>query len=324
MFKKVCIFLLLTFLLIPNTICAYSDYIYAGGENIGIDIKAEGVIIVGTYKINDIDTVSGSNIKVGDIITSIDDKKVSDIEGMVSKINSSLDDTIKIGYLRNNLTKYTNLKLYKVDNIYKTGLYVKDSITGIGTLTFIDPKSNLFGALGHEIIEKNSGQILNTRSGTIFDSEVIGIEKSINGVPGEKNARYYTSSVSGNIFENTKQGIFGKFTRTISDKKLYKVATIDDVKKGKASILTVLEGNQINEYKVEITKVTNDQNYKNISFEILDKNLLNLTGGIVQGMSGSPIIQGDYIIGAVTHVVVDNPTKGYGILITNMLEEAEN
>lgn len=324
MFKKVCIFLLLTFLLIPSTICAYSDYIYAGGENIGIDIKAEGVIIVGTYKINNIDTVSGANIKVGDIITSIDDQKISNINEMVSKINSSLDDTIKIGYLRNDLTKYTKLKLYKVDNIYKTGLYVKDSITGIGTLTFVDPKSHLFGALGHEIIEKNSGQILKTTSGTIFDSEVIGIERSTNGVPGEKNARYYTNAISGNIFENTKQGIFGKFIRPISNRKLYKVAAIDNIKKGKASILTVLAGKQINEYQIEITKVTNDQNYKNISFEILDKNLLNLTGGIVQGMSGSPIIQGDYIIGAVTHVVVDNPTKGYGILITNMLEEAEN
>jgi len=243
---------------------------------------------------------------------------------MVSKINRSLDDTIKLGYVRNNLTNYTNLKLYKVNDFYKTGLYVKDSITGIGTLTFIDPNSRLFGALGHEIIEKNSGQIVDVTSGTIFDSEVIGIERSTNGVPGEKNARYNVNSVHGNIFENTKQGIFGKFTKNLPDKKLYKVATFDKVKKGKATILTVLNGTQINEYQIEIIKLSNNQKYKNISFEILDPILLKKTGGIVQGMSGSPIIQGDYIVGAVTHVVIDNPNKGYGILITNMLEEAEN
>ncbi|MDD2435116.1 MAG: SpoIVB peptidase S55 domain-containing protein [Bacilli bacterium] len=324
MFKKTCIVLLLAFLLIPSNVYAYSEYIYAGGENIGIEIKTNGVVIVGTYKINNTDTVSSSGVKVGDIIQSIDGQKITNIQEMVSKINRSLDDNIKLGYIRNNLTNYTNLKLYKVDDLYKTGLYVKDSITGIGTLTFIDPKTGLFGALGHEIIEKNSGQIVDVKSGTIFDSEVVGIERSTNGIPGEKSARYNVNSVHGNIFENTKQGIFGKFTSEIPQKKLYRVATFDKVKKGKANIFTVLNGNKVNEYQIEITKITNNQKYKNISFEILDPVLLKKTGGIVQGMSGSPIIQGDYIVGAVTHVVVDNPTKGYGILITNMLEEAEN
>ena len=240
--------------------------------------------------------------------------------------NNKTNNNIKITYMRNNTTQNTNLKLIKDNNnTYKTGIYVKDSITGIGTLTFIDPQTKLYGALGHEILEKSTGQKVEVKDGKIYESTVTGITKSTNGSPGEKNARYDSNKIFGKIKENTKSGIFGNYTSELPNKKLYKVAQKKDIKLGKANILTVLKDSTVGSYEIEILQISKeDQKIKNILFEIIDPNLLNETGGIVQGMSGSPIIQGNYIIGAVTHVVVDNPKEGYGIFITNMLEEAEN
>ena len=321
--KKTTLLILLTFISIPINILAYSDYIIAGGQNIGIEIKSKGVMVVGTYEVNGKNIAQSSGIKIGDVIVSIDNEKVTSVEDMIAKVSNS-DGTVKIGYIRNDITKYTDLELYKENNTYKTGIYVKDSITGIGTLTYIDPNTKLFGALGHEIIEKNTGQLLESDNGTIFDSEVISIEPSTNGNAGEKNARYYIERINGNVFENTTHGIFGKYIQAIDENKLYKVANFNEIKKGKAKILTVLDGTEVKEYDVEITKLNQNQKVKNITFTITDPILLEKTGGIVQGMSGSPIIQDDKIIGAVTHVVLDDPTKGYGIFIRNMLEEAEN
>ena len=172
-------------------------------------------------------------------------------------------------------------------------------------------------------METNTGIMLDIKTGNIFNSEVINIERSENGNPGSKVANLKASDIQGNIFENTNKGIFGNYTNSLPNKQKYKVANIKDIELGEAKILTVLQGNEIKEYNINIIKV-NKSDTKNILFEITDQELLNKTGGIIQGMSGSPIIQGEYIIGAVTHVVVDNPTRGYGIFITNMLEEAEN
>lgn len=320
--KTLLLFLLAMF--IPLNAKAYSDYIIASGENIGIEVKSDGIIVVGTYKVNDVDIVSKSDIKVGDIIKSVDDDIITSVNDLITKIESINDNTIKLGYVRNNILKYTNLKLEKVNNNYKTGLYVKDSISGVGTLTFIDPKTKIFGALGHEIVEKNTGRILESKEGTIYDSEVTGIIKSSINTPGEKNARYYSDKVNGNIYENTNKGIFGNYIGSFNSDRLYKVAQPNEIKKGSAKILTVLKGTEVNEYDIEITKISSLGSTKNIVFKVTDKELLKRTGGIIQGMSGSPIIQGDKIVGAVTHVIVDNPEKGYGIFITNMLEEAEN
>ena len=222
------------------------------------------------------------------------------------------------------IEKYTDLKLVKTGNKYKTGMYIKDNITGIGTLTYIDPNTKLFGALGHEIIEKSTNKILDSDNGSIFNSTVTSIKSSTNGSPGEKNAKLETDDTKGTIFKNTNHGIFGNYTATLPDKKLYKVAQTKDIKLGNATILTVLKDKNIGEYDIKITKINDtSNNTKNILFEITDQELLKETGGIVQGMSGSPIIQGEYIVGAVTHVVIDNPSTGYGIFITNMLEESE-
>ncbi|MDD3392419.1 MAG: SpoIVB peptidase [Bacilli bacterium] len=318
---------LLTLLIIPNYAYAYSDYILAGGENIGIELNASGVLVVGMYQVNGLYPAKEAGLQVGDTITKVNGEQVSDITSLVAAINRITSNNVKLTYIRNSTTKQTTLQLYKDENnVYKTGLYVKDSITGIGTLSFIDPNTKIFGALGHEITEKSTGKILEIKDGTIFDSTVVSINKSENGSPGEKTARYYVNEVNGSVVENTAQGIFGTYTEEIPDKKLYKVAQPDEIQTGSASILTVLNGTEIGTYDINILKISNgtNQKTKNILFEIVDEELLEITGGIVQGMSGSPIIQGDYIIGAITHVVINEPTKGYGIFITNMLEEAEN
>lgn len=323
-FKKQVVFFLLLLCSIPKIALAYSSYLIPGGENIGIELKSKGIVVVGSYSVNNQTPAKDAGIIPGDIITAINDTKVSSISDMVNLINQHNLDSVKITFIRDNLAKFTNLKLYKENGVVKTGLYVKDSIIGIGTLSFIDPNTKLFGALGHEIIEKTSGKIFSIESGTIFDSTVTGITKSTDGTPGEKNARYYTDKVNGTIEENTKRGIFGLYTNTLPNKDFYKVATPSDIQLGKAVIRTVLDGNTSKEYEINISKIYENTKTKNILFEIVDKELLEKTNGIVQGMSGSPILQGEYIIGAVTHVVVDNPHKGYGIFITNMLEEAEN
>lgn len=317
--------LIFTLLIIPNYALAYSDYIVAGGENIGIELNSKGVIIVGTYEVNGINPAKEANLRAGDKIIKINNKDVINIEEMLKVIeNSNNKSNIKITYLRGNNTNDTSLKLSKSnDNIYKTGLYVKDSISGVGTLTFIDPNTKLFGALGHEITEKNTGQKLEIKDGKIYSSTVTGITRSDIGKPGEKAARYDSSDIFGNVKENTTSGIFGNYTSTIPDKKLYKVAKEDEVKTGNATIFTVIDGNTIESFAINILRI-NKNTTKNILFEITDSRLLRNTGGIVQGMSGSPIIQDNFIVGAVTHVVVDDPTKGYGIFITTMLEEAEN
>ena len=326
MIKKIYLLLIISLSLLPINIYAYSDYIIASGKNIGIELNATGIIIVGTYNIGNANPAKDANLQTGDRITKINDKEVYSINQMINVIEDNPSETIKISYLRGSRELETNLSLIKdKDDVLKTGLYVKDSINGVGTLTFIDPNTRIYGALGHEIIEKTTGQKLEISGGKIYDSTVVGIVKSNDGNPGEKNARYDSSKIFGNINENTTSGIFGDYTSEIDYDKLYKVANYDDIKLGEASILTVITDDKVEEFKINILRINDNINSnKNLLFEIIDENLLNITGGIVQGMSGSPIIQDDYIIGAVTHVVVDDTSKGYGILITTMLTEAEN
>ena len=319
MFKKIK-YILLLLLLIPYNIYAYSSYIYASGENIGIKIKTNNITIIGFYNIDGISPADDANLQIGDKIISINDQDVNNIEEFERIISNNSLDTIKIGYIRNNKKFYTNLVLKN----NKTGLYVKDTIAGIGTLTYIDPNTSLFGALGHEITESNTNTIASINDGLIFESNIIGIEPSYNNNPGEKRATLSVNNVLGNISKNTNKGIFGNYVNNIDNNKLYKVADINDIKIGPAKILTVLDDNVVKEYNINILKVMeNNSKIKNIIFEVSDEDLLNKTGGIIQGMSGSPIIQDEYIIGAVTHVVVNDPKKGYGIFIKNMLEEAE-
>ena len=314
--------LLLTLFIIPNYVLAYSDYIIASGESVGIKLNTDGIIIVGSYEINGHNTLIDAGLKAGDIIYQINKKDVNTVEEMVNIIDNCNCTNLNINYKRNNDTKNTTLNLYEDNGVLKTGLYVKDSISGVGTLTFIDPNTKLFGVLGHEITDINTGKIVNIESGSIFNSSITSITRSSKGDPGEKNAILYSDKIEGTIFENTDKGVFGSYTNNIDDSKLYKVASIDDIKIGNAKMLTVLNGDEVEEFNIKILSVkqTKDK-LKNIEIEITDKELLDKTGGVIQGMSGSPIIQGGKLIGAVTHVFVNDPTKGFGLYLDWMLFE---
>lgn len=327
-FKKlksfIAIFLVATFIM-PQSLLAYSKYIVAGGENIGLSINNKGIIIAGFYKIGDKYPGYDAGLNKGDVIKRANDKEVSSIDDFIGAIKESDGKSLKLVYQRGKQNETTTLNLTNENGTLKTGLYVKDMISGIGTLTYIDPESRIYGALGHEVLEQTTGTMINVRDGKIYNSNVTSVEKSVRGEPGAKNANTNSNDVFGDVKENKVSGIFGNYTKEINKDNLYKVAVYEDIKLGEAKIITVIEGTLKKEYSINILKVNNDKtDNKNILFEITDSNLINKTGGIVQGMSGSPIIQGNNIIGAVTNVVVNNPKRGYGILITTMLEEGEN
>ena len=322
--KKIILSLLTIYIFIPISVFAYSDYLIASGQNIGIELKSNYALIVGSYNIKDYNVLTDTDLKIGDKIIKINDEEVTSILKMQEIINKQKDNTIKVTYLRGSKEKTETISIYEENGEYKTGLYVRDMIRGVATLTYIDTENKKFGALGHEIIEKTTKSKFDSSDGTIFSSTVTGITKSSDGNPGEKNARSDSSNTFGTVDENTESGIFGTYTKSLPNSKLYKVATPNEIKQGKAKILTVISDNKVEEFDINIIRINENSNAKNILFEITDKDLLDRTGGIVQGMSGSPIIQGDNIIGAVNFVLVDAPEKGYGIFITNMLEEAEN
>jgi len=322
--KKISFFLFSLFLFIPIFVFAYSDYIIASGQNIGIELKSDYVIVVGAYEINNYNVLNETDIKLGDKIVKVNEYPITSVSNLQETINKIDKDIINITYKRNNQEYKTKLTLHKEDNEYRTGLYVRDVIRGVATLTYIDVENKTFGALGHEIVERTTKSKFESHDGTIFDSTVTSITKSKDGNPGEKNARSNSSNVYGEVKENTTSGVFGTYTDTLPKSKLYKVAKPDEIKLGNAKILTVIEDKKVEEFDINIIKINQNSNTKNILFEVTDEYLLEKTGGIVQGMSGSPIIQGDNIVGAVNFVLVDQTDKGYGIFITNMLEEAEN
>lgn len=324
-FKNIIAIFIIATIIMPQSILAYSKHIIIGGENIGLEINNNGVIVAGFYKVGDTYPGIDAALSKGDIITRVDNTKISNVNEFITSIKNSNQKYINIGFKRNNKDYRTILNFENDDNVIKTGLFVKDMISGIGTLTYIDPNTKTYGALGHEVIETSSGIMLNVKDGKIYSSKVTGIDKSTRGSPGSKNADVDSNSIYGDIKENTKYGIFGKYQKEINTNKLYEVGEYEDIKIGTAKIVTTLDDNEKKEYEINILKINNIKNdNKNILFDIVDEKLLSKTGGIIQGMSGSPIIQNGKIIGAVTNVVVNNPKRGYGILITTMLEESEN
>ena len=319
--KKFIVFLCIL-LISPMSVWAYSSEVILGGSTIGIDIQSEGVMVIGFYKING--KYHKSDLVEGDMITKVEDASINTIEELSSELEKHVDqDEIQITYKRGNKEKITNIRLALENGVYKTGLYVKDGITGIGTLTFIDPATNTYGALGHEILESNTSKMVEVKTGTIFKNAITSIDASTDGNPGSKNAKFYYHTVYGDIDKNTKFGIYGTYTDSYDKANLISVVSPEEVKVGTATIYTVLEDEKVEEFEIEITKVNENSEIKNISFEITDERLLEKTGGVVQGMSGSPIVQNGKLIGAVTHVVTDNVTTGYGLFITTMLEESE-
>lgn len=318
MMKKVIVFLCM--LAFPLNVLAYSSNVILGGNTIGIDIKTKGILVIGFYKVDG--KFIKSDLKEGDTIIKVNNIDVNSVNELTKAIEENIkNNKVLITYIHEGKEKTTELDLIEIGGLYKTGLYVKDTIAGIGTLTFIDPGTKRYGALGHEIISANT--IVEVRSGSIFKNEITSIDKSYDGTPGSKNAKFYYKTTYGDIKKNTKYGIYGEYTDNYNESNIIEVAKKDEIKKGEATIYTVLNGEEIKEYKINILKINNKSLVKNLYFEITDESLLKESGGIVQGMSGSPIVQNGKLIGAVTHVITDDVKTGYGIFITTMLEESE-
>jgi len=321
--KKIIIKLIFLFTIImPINIYAYSDKIIIGGETIGIEVKSNGVYVVGFYEVNNKLIAQEAGFKVGDLIKEIDNKKITTIDDINNIIVD--DKTYNFKIQRNN-NNYQNIKLSLTssNNIIKTGLYVKDKISGIGTLSYIDPETKVFASLGHEIIESNSLEKFSIKSGNIFKAEVTNIKKSENRNPGSKNANIFYDMVLGDIYSNEINGIYGIYSDELPQTETIEVCKKEDIYEGTATIRTVISGSEVNDYTIKILDIDNIDSVKNIYFEITDTELLNKTNGIIQGMSGSPIIQDNKIIGVVNYVVLDDTTKGYGIFIEKMLEEGD-
>jgi len=317
--RKILIYICI--LLMPMKAFAYSDKVILGGQNIGISINSKGVLVVGFYKVNN--TYNTSKLITGDYITKIGGVEVNTIEELVSEINKQANNNeVSITYLRNNIEYNTTLKLENVGSSYKTGIYVKDNILGNGTLTYIDPTTNIYGALGHYILDNNTNSPFLISNGSIFKSIITDVTKSSNGSPGSINTKFYKNTIYGNIDKNSEVGIYGKYTSSLDTDDLIEIANINEVEKGSAYIVTSID-NKVSQYEIEILRIDTTSKTKNLYFKITDKDLLNKTGGIVQGMSGSPIIQNNKLVGAVTHVTIDDVTTGYGVSIINMLEEGE-
>ncbi|MFC0522672.1 SpoIVB peptidase [Pontibacillus salicampi] len=307
-----------------------------GGQSIGVKLHTLGVLIVGHHLVETskgkISPGEDANIEVGDILLKINGEKINDMKDVApfveeaGKNKNDLALTIK----RNEQTIQTTLTptYDEKDKKYRIGLYIRDSAAGIGTMTFYHPDSQKYGALGHVISDMDTKKPIEIHEGTIVRSNVTSINKGSNGVPGEKHARFSTEEKRiGSITRNSPFGIFGKLDKQVNNglrDNPMPIALSHQVKEGPAKILTVVKGEKVKEFDVEIVS-TVPQKFpatKGMIIKITDPELLEMTGGIVQGMSGSPIIQDEKVVGAVTHVFVNDPTSGYGVHIEWMLSEA--
>ena len=320
--KKLAI--ILSLLLFPLNTYAYSSKIIPGGNTIGITVSAKGVMVVGFYKISGKYNDATPKLKEGDYITKVNKEEVNTAEDLVKLIKKyESDKKIEISFLRNNVERSASLNLVKDNGSYKTGIYIKDEITGIGTLSYIDPETKIYGALGHEVQESTTKERMDIDDGTIFRNYITGITRSVDGTPGSKNAKFYNNIIYGNVLKNSKFGIYGEYNEKYMKDELLEIRKLKDVKLGKAYIRTVTKGEEVKNYEIEITNINKNSKLKSISFKVTDEKLLKESGGIVQGMSGSPIIQDGYLIGAVTHVLVENVESGYGVSIITMLDEGD-
>jgi len=302
-----------------------------GGMAFGIKFFTDGAIVLGT---TGVETAKGlespakdAGIKSGDIVIRAGGKAFKSANELISIIEGCGGKEIHIAYIRNE--KESSVKVRPVRDAvtgkYRIGILVRDSIAGIGTVTFIEPKTLTFGGLGHGIYDSETGLLMPLSRGAVVNVEINGIEKSYRNYPGELQGKFDNIAI-GELWENTQQGVFGSFNSLPETaNKPLPIGTKDSLKEGKAHILTTLSGNTVAEYQIEIEEIyTNSGSTKNFLVHVTDEELLSKTGGIVQGMSGSPIIQNGRLVGAVTHVLVNDPTRGYGIYIENMLETAYN
>lgn len=305
-----------------------------GGQSVGVKMDVRGVLIVGLEEIEGVDGKKInpgllSGLQIGDTIMEINGTEVYRADEVQSLVNKT-KGTIKLKVKRNKDVINVNINPVKSgeDGLYKLGVWVKDKTAGIGTLTYYDPTNSTFGALGHGIVDPETNSILSVETGLLLESQVQEIQEGKSGNPGEiKGIFYHSNDPLGNLERNSKFGVFGLAYHPIEN-PLYNhpiaIGTRDQVELGKAYILSTLSNNEIKRFEIEIEKIE-DQNSpadKGMVIKVTDEELLKESGGIVQGMSGSPIIQNDRIIGAVTHVFVNDPKRGYGIFIEWMLNES--
>lgn len=309
------------------------DTVYLGGYPIGIKLKTKGFIVISLSEIENYEKepyspASEGGIKVGDNIISINEIELKNSNDITEIINKTKGNTIKIKLLRDNIELVKEVKPVKcVDDNYKLGLWIRDSTAGVGTLTFYDKKNNIFGALGHGIIDSDTNVIMPIEKGDILSAEIKSIKRGEKGNPGELRGIFVNEThVRGEITKNSLNGVFGISNESLENIKFnepIKVAKISEIKEGNAQILTTVDADGPKYYDIKIEKVLDNASTssKNMLIVVTDEELLSKTGGIVQGMSGSPIIQNGKLVGAVNHVLVNNPCAGYGIFIETMLNE---
>ncbi|SEP72556.1 SpoIVB peptidase [Piscibacillus halophilus] len=307
-----------------------------GGQSIGVKLHTTGVIVVGFSPVETSDgkvsSAEDAGVKTGDIILQVNGDKVDNMNAFVQKMKKLEESKKPVELLIKREEHIFPLSIKPVydseDEAYRLGLFIRDATAGIGTLTFFDPDSKKYGALGHVIMDHQTKKPIDIYNGKIVPSDITSINKGKNGTPGEKKARFSMEDESlGTIQRNSDYGIFGKLNDAsfLDDHhKPIPVAPSNEVKEGKAEILTVVEDDEVKSFDIEIISSVPSKNpeTKGMVIKITDKELLNKTGGIVQGMSGSPIIQNGKLVGAVTHVFLNDPTSGYGVHVEWMLNEA--
>ncbi len=304
-----------------------SKQVYVGGMPFGVRILSKGLRVVGFSESDGANNSIAyeSGIRLGDVITKINNFDISTIEDFSRKMNENGNKPVTLTVERDNsqLEFTFTPKYYKEDNSYKSGLWLKDSTSGIGTVTFIDPNTGVFGGLGHGICDASTGSLVPLSKGIVMDVTINGVNKGKVGSAGELKGCFNVKRI-GSLIKNTNAGVFGIITsnKISSPEGIMNLATKDELKEGDAYIWCTLSDGTPKKYAVKISDIdTTCSSVKNFRVKVVDPVLLAKTGGIVQGMSGSPIIQNGKLVGAVTHVLINDPTSGYGIFIENMINQ---
>lgn len=306
------------------------------GNIAGVKLYTSGVLVVGMSEIEGKDNkiykpYENTGIKEGDTITKINNIYINSTDDLIDNVNKSKGEAIEVTYIQNEQIKDCSITPIKInENEYKIGLWVRDSAAGVGTVTFYEPSSKTFGALGHGIADIDTGELLNIASGEFVTTRILNITKGEKGNPGKIQGTIENQQTIGKISKNTGFGIYGRVDNIssldIDASKEIEVALRDEIKLGKAKILCGLDNKNVQEYEIEIKKIYKENNYNNKSMEIkiTDEDLISKTGGIIQGMSGSPIIQNGKFVGAITHVLVNNPKEGYAVFGDLMLKQSKD
>ena len=293
-----------------------------GGQPFGLTMYTSGVIVINVDDKDD-SPAKAAGIKENDIITRANGEEISTNEDLMEIIKSSKGEDIELSLNRGKSPISLSITPEQNENgEYEVGMWIRDSAAGLGTVTYFDEGSYSFGALGHGICDKDTGMLLPLKSGKVIKAKVTSATKAQTGVAGGLNG-YMIDDVVGEISVNTGYGIFGRYAAVPQGKRV-KCADISEIETGKAQIYCTVDQEGVKPYDIEIVKVNTDDTVgQNMVIKVTDQELLEKTGGIVQGMSGSPIVQNDKLVGAVTHVFVNSPQTGYGIYIGNMLNSYE-